>query len=83
MNLPSGTQIKTGIEVSNIDFVALLRELRSKLFNGYLSIAVQGIGGIEEGTVVFDNGKIVGKAGSGRFIPGDKFQRPTLRPISD
>jgi hypothetical protein len=32
---------------------------------------------------VYDNGKIVGKAGSGRFIPGGKFQRPALRPLSD
>ena len=28
------------------------------------------------------NGKIVGKAGSGRFIPGGKFQRPALRPLN-
>jgi dihydropyrimidinase len=38
---------------------------------------------IRRGEVVYDNGKILGKAGSGKFIPGDKFQRPTLRPFSD
>ena len=36
---------------------------------------------IRRGEVVFDNGKILAKPGSGKFIPGSKFQRPTLRPI--
>lgn len=38
---------------------------------------------IRRGEVVYDKGKILGKPGSGRFIPGDKFQRPALRPLSD
>jgi dihydropyrimidinase len=38
---------------------------------------------IRRGEVVYDNGRIVGEAGSGRFIPGGKFQRPALRPRSD
>jgi hypothetical protein len=38
---------------------------------------------IRRGEVVYDNGKIVGTAGSGRFIPGDKFRPPALRPLSD
>ena len=59
MNLPSGVAIKTAIDVATIDFGALIKELRDKTFNGYLAITVQGIGGIEEGIVVFDNGKIV------------------------
>jgi len=35
---------------------------------------------IRRGEVVFDNGKIVGKPGSGKFVPGKRFSAPTLRP---
>ena len=35
---------------------------------------------IRRGDVVFDNGKIVGKPGSGKFVPGKRFSAPTLRP---
>jgi dihydropyrimidinase len=35
---------------------------------------------IRRGEVVFDNGKIVAKPGSGRFIPGARFKLPVLRP---
>jgi hypothetical protein len=38
---------------------------------------------IRRGEVVYDKEKIIGQPGSGRFIAGAKFQRPTLRPISD
>ncbi|MGI4877476.1 MAG: amidohydrolase family protein [Janthinobacterium lividum] len=38
---------------------------------------------IRRGEIVWDNGKILGQPGSGQFIPGGKFQRPTLRPLSD
>jgi dihydropyrimidinase len=38
---------------------------------------------VRRGEVVYDNGKIIGQPGSGRFISAAKFQRPTLRPISD
>ena len=38
---------------------------------------------IRRGEVVYDKEKVVGKPGSGRFIAGAKFQRPTLRPISN
>ena len=37
---------------------------------------------IRRGEVVYDNGKVLAKPGSGKFIPGAKFSRPTLRPIS-
>src|SRR6516162_1318988 len=35
---------------------------------------------IRRGEVVYDNGKIVGKAGSGRFIPGGKFNGQRFVP---
>jgi hypothetical protein len=38
---------------------------------------------IRRGEVVYDNGKITAKPGSGKFIPGAKFQRPALRPTTD
>jgi len=60
MNLPSGSPIKTAIDVANVDFPALLNELLKKSFSGYLCIAVKGAGGIEEGTLLFDGKKITG-----------------------
>ncbi|HLC48091.1 MAG TPA: DUF2226 domain-containing protein [Candidatus Norongarragalinales archaeon] len=59
MNLPPGIIVKTGIDTATIDFAALLRELKDKVFNGYLAITVEGASAIEEGIVVFDNGKVV------------------------
>lgn len=59
INLPAGTVIKTGVDAATIDFKALLRELREKMFNGYLCITVQGGSGLEDGALVFDSGKIV------------------------
>jgi dihydropyrimidinase len=38
---------------------------------------------VRRGEIVYDDGKIVAQPGSGRFIAAVKFQRPTLRPISD
>jgi dihydropyrimidinase len=34
---------------------------------------------VRRGEVVFDNGKIVAKPGSGKFIPGARFKLPALR----
>ncbi|MFQ5406719.1 MAG: DUF2226 domain-containing protein [Candidatus Micrarchaeia archaeon] len=59
VNFPPGTAVKSTIDVATVDFVALLTELKNKAFNGYACISVMGTGGIEEGTLVFDNGKIV------------------------
>lgn len=60
MNFPTGTPVKTAIDAQAVDFVALLKELKGKLFNGYVCLTIQGRGGIEEGVIVYDNGKIVG-----------------------
>ena len=35
---------------------------------------------IRRGEIVYDNGKILSKPGSGKFIAGARFQRPYLRP---
>jgi dihydropyrimidinase len=36
---------------------------------------------IRRGEVVFDDGTVLARPGSGRFIPGARFARPVLRPI--
>jgi dihydropyrimidinase len=36
---------------------------------------------IRRGEVVYDNGKVMAKPGSGKFIPGARFKRPHLRVI--
>jgi hypothetical protein len=58
VNLPAGSVIKTDVDVASVDFIGLLKELKGKVFNGYLCIAVKGKTGFEEGVIVFDNGKV-------------------------
>jgi dihydropyrimidinase len=38
---------------------------------------------IRRGEIVYDKGKVLGQPGSGKYIPGAKFQKPVLRPLSD
>jgi dihydropyrimidinase len=38
---------------------------------------------IRRGEIVVDNGKVLGQPGSGKYIPGAKFQRPTLAILSN
>ena len=38
---------------------------------------------IRRGEVVYDDGKVIAEPGSGKFIPGARFQRPNLRPTSN
>jgi dihydropyrimidinase len=60
-------------------------QLSNAKFTAYAGTEVTGfpITTIRRGEVAYDNGKIVAQPGSGRFIAAAKFQRPTLRPISD
>jgi dihydropyrimidinase len=37
---------------------------------------------IRRGEVVYENGKVIGKPGTGKFIPQGRFQRPRLRETS-
>ncbi|MFH1779744.1 MAG: DUF2226 domain-containing protein [Candidatus Micrarchaeota archaeon] len=62
MNLPRGKPLKQGIDVATVNFKSLLNEIKNKKITGYMSITVKGITGIEDGTLIFDNGKIVGSA---------------------
>ena len=38
---------------------------------------------IRRGEVVYENGEVIAEPGSGKFIPGARFQRPQLRPTSN
>jgi len=59
--------------------------LSATKFSAYAGFEVTGFPKttIRRGEVVYDNEKILAKAGTGKFIAGRKFQRPELRPISD
>ena len=59
MILPPGQSVKTGIDLGGLDFQGLLKELTRKAFTGYLAIMVKGVGGLEEGTLIYDSGKMV------------------------
>lgn len=59
MNIPSGTALKTGLDVAAVDFFALLKELEKRRTSGYLAITTAGEYGVEEGTLFFDEGKTV------------------------
>jgi hypothetical protein len=59
MNLPPGTMLKTGLETSSVSLPALVKELMKKKFNGYLAVVIPGLGGVEEGILIFDDGRVV------------------------
>ena len=59
MILPPGQCIKSAIDLATLDFFVLLQELTKKSFTGYLTMMIRGVGGLEEGTLVYDGGKIV------------------------
>ena len=59
MNLPPGNMVKTGLETTNVNFNALVNELVKMKFNGYVAITAAGASGIEEGILIFDDGKTV------------------------
>jgi hypothetical protein len=57
--LPPGQSVKTGIDLAGLDFSGLLQELARKAFTGYLAVMVKGTGGLEEGTLIYDSGKVI------------------------
>ncbi len=78
--LPAGKPLKTGLDVAATDFGTLLLELRTREFNGYVSITVKGTLGIEEGTLLMEKGKVIGCSYEylkhGKTISGQKaFER--------
>lgn len=61
LSLPAGTALKRALDVSTTDFAALLKESREKKLSGYIAICIRATG-TEEGTVLLDDGKVVGCA---------------------
>ncbi len=59
MLLPPGQSVKTGIDLAGLDFSGLLKELSRKAFTGYLAVMIRGAGGLEEGTIIYDSGKVI------------------------
>jgi dihydropyrimidinase len=55
-----------------------LSNARYTIFNGW-EVTGWPVATIRRGEVVYENGKIVARAGSGRFVPGARFSRPVLR----
>ena len=80
--LPAGKPLKTGLDVAATDFNTLLLELRTREFNGYVSITVKGTGGIEEGTLLMEKGKVIGCSYEylrhGKTISGQKAYERVL-----
>ncbi|MBI4361049.1 DUF2226 domain-containing protein [Candidatus Micrarchaeota archaeon] len=62
MNLPYGKAFKTNLDNASTDAFKVIEELRRKRFSGYLALAVKGQKGVEEATLLLDEGKIVGAA---------------------
>ncbi|HLD75533.1 MAG TPA: hypothetical protein VI874_00820, partial [Candidatus Norongarragalinales archaeon] len=60
MNLPSGKPLKTQVDIGTTDVLNVVRELREKRFTGYLALCIKGQKGLEEATLLFDNGKVIG-----------------------
>ncbi len=60
MNLPSGKIIKSELDNASTDTLKLLLELGRSRFSGYVALAVKGTSGVQEGTLLLDQGKIVG-----------------------
>ena len=59
-SLPKGKITEKNAELLTIDFIKFLKENQKRAFTGYIALCIQGANGIEEGTILFDEGKIVG-----------------------
>lgn len=59
MNIAAGTPLERGKDLRDINPKSYLEKMISEKFNGYISIAIKGKNGFEEGTVVFHNGDLV------------------------
>ncbi len=59
MKLSAGSPVETGKELASIVPAQYVKKLMDESFNGYFCITIHGKQGLEEGIVVFSNGKIV------------------------
>jgi dihydropyrimidinase len=59
-----------------------LSNAKYTIFNGW-ELTGWPVTTIRRGEVVWENGKMLAKPGSGKFIPGDRFTRPVFRASTD
>ncbi len=58
MKLAVGIKIDSGLDLSKISPKDYIKNLMEKKFNGYVCVTIHGKYGIEDGTIVFYEGKI-------------------------
>lgn len=80
LNLPSGKMLYKNLDLNTVDFIKIMLELQNKRVTGYAAVCIKGVGGFEEGTVLYDAGKIVGCVyeyykHDRQFEAGEAFQR--------
>lgn len=59
MNVPTGSPVERGREVPNINPRDYIERLMDQGFSGYNSITIHGETGLEEGTIIYQNGEII------------------------
>ncbi len=59
MDLPSGEKIEQGIVLKTLKLEKTLTDLAQTKFSGYLALTIDSSTGIEEGAVLFREGKII------------------------
>lgn len=76
MDLPTGTPIREGMEMTNVDFRKLFAAFRDHGLTGYLVLDIMTNNGIEEGTLLFSGGDVIGAeydyVAKGKVLKGDE-----------
>ena len=60
MNLPIGEMLSQGVNFKEVDGKKLVESFFDKKFSGYLVVTIEGVNGIEEGIILFKEGRIAG-----------------------
>lgn len=59
MQLVEGRVIEQALDIKKHDFSNRMIELIKKKFNGYVNLTIEGFDGLEEGVLIFREGKII------------------------
>ncbi|PJA16143.1 MAG: hypothetical protein COX63_03515, partial [Candidatus Diapherotrites archaeon CG_4_10_14_0_2_um_filter_31_5] len=59
MQLVEGRVVEQGMSLAEHDFSDRMIELIKTKFSGYVNLTIQGFDGLEEGTLIFREGKII------------------------
>ena len=60
ISLPRGKMVEKNADLLATDFLKKLVEMQKMGFTGYVALCVKGLSGLEEATVLYDEGKLVG-----------------------